>query len=117
MSDDPKVPRRRSMSRHALHRLGGGRRDQRDELSALHSKSSRGKAWLLASQRCGCFYCLKEFSADQINQWVDDAQTALCPYCEIDSVIAVDAQSANHELLEAMHIRWFKTGGLTADQW
>lgn len=34
-----------------------------------------------------CFYCCKEVLASQITKWVDKGKTALCPHCEIDSVV------------------------------
>ena len=117
MSDDFRSRRGRSISQHALNRLGVASPDAGDPLSIIHSKSFRGKAWLLASRHCGCFYCLKDFSPDRITRWVDDGQTALCPYCEIDSVIAFETQSIDRDLLDAMHRRWFKKVGLTAVQW
>ena len=36
---------------------------------------------------CGCFYCLAIFNPTEITEWCDDDDTALCPYCGIDSVI------------------------------
>ncbi|OOG92609.1 hypothetical protein BTH41_05112 [Bacillus mycoides] len=35
---------------------------------------------------CGCFYCLEIFIPSKINEWWDD-DTAVCPYCGIDSII------------------------------
>lgn len=120
MSDKIETKKGRTMSLHALHRVAGGYRDeatQGEELAALHRRSFRGKDWLSASQTCGCFYCLRAFDFEQINNWVDDDQTALCPYCGIDSVIGFDTACVDRDLLDAMNKRWFKTIGLTADQW
>lgn len=36
---------------------------------------------------CGCYYCLSTFLYTEINCWIDNKMTALCPYCGIDSVI------------------------------
>jgi hypothetical protein len=59
---------------------------QAHKYSALHREQ------ILASDLCGCFYCLKIFSPSDIDEWVDEdvnevEQTALCPKCGIDSVI------------------------------
>ncbi len=36
---------------------------------------------------CGCFQCLKTFKSDEVVNWVDFEETALCPYCATDSVV------------------------------
>jgi hypothetical protein len=36
---------------------------------------------------CGCYYCFKIFEPKEIKEWVDEDDTAMCPYCEIDSVL------------------------------
>ncbi len=59
------------------------------------------------SQKCGCFYCLRIFNADEIDEWIEDGpncprgpgKTALCPYCLIDSVIPDAAVSELTEIL------------------
>lgn len=40
-------------------------------------------------KKCGCFYCCKIFSPNEIEDWCEDEpdRTAICPYCWIDSVI------------------------------
>jgi len=40
---------------------------------------------IVQSKLCGCFYCLRIFPLPRSKSWVDDRQTALCPYCGIDS--------------------------------
>jgi hypothetical protein len=46
---------------------------------------------ILGSEVCGCFYCPAVFPPSKIKEWVDTkdgiGQTALCPKCDIDSVI------------------------------
>lgn len=37
---------------------------------------------------CGCFFCLKVFSSEDITHWIrKEAGTALCPYCGNDTVL------------------------------
>lgn len=43
---------------------------------------------LLQSPICGCYQCINFFMVLKITKWVDDGQTALCPHCGIDSVVA-----------------------------
>ena len=68
----------------------------RADLESIHRHSSRHREVVVGSSRCGCFYCLSEFSPTEITDWVDgqvdddDLQlgaTALCPRCGIDAVL------------------------------
>ena len=74
-----------------------------------HRFSENHKETLLKDKVCGCFYCLKIFSPDQIKEWVEDTSgTALCPYCCIDSVIGESAgYPITIEFLKKMHKYWF----------
>jgi hypothetical protein len=60
------------------------------------------------SDNCGCFYCISIFSPSEIVEWIDDGKTALCPHCEIDSVIgSASGFSITSEFLECMYRHWF----------
>jgi hypothetical protein len=64
---------------------------------------------LRRDRTCGCFYCLRIFDPYEIEEWIEDEEdTALCPYCGIDSVIG---ESAGYPLtgafLEEMQRYWF----------
>ncbi|HLK28653.1 MAG TPA: hypothetical protein VKT28_08730 [Puia sp.] len=65
--------------------------NNQDLLRAAHQHSIFNKDEILESQVCGCFYCLKNFAPQQITEWVEEGdnrhETALCPFCSIDSVI------------------------------
>ena len=67
---------------------------------------------MLASASCGCFYCGAIFPPAAITEWVDEwediGQTALCPTCEIDSVIGSESgYPITAEFLTAMNKHWF----------
>lgn len=77
-----------------------------------HRHSSNHREEVLASQICGCFYCLKTFSPSQITEWVDKWQnvgmTALCPQCGIDSVLSSESgYPITIEFLRKMRQHWF----------
>lgn len=73
-----------------------------------HEHSSKHRAEILASELCGCFYCEKTFGAQEIMDWTDDKQTALCPKCGIDSVIgSCSGFPINKEFLHQMCEHWF----------
>jgi hypothetical protein len=79
------------------------------ELLSLHKTSSHHRELLAASKICGCFHCLSVFGHGEIRKWTDHDSTALCPRCEVDSVIG-DASHAGltRQTLEEMHKRWFE---------
>jgi hypothetical protein len=73
-----------------------------------HKHSSHHREVILASESCGCFYCLKIFPPSDIQWWIDDDTTALCPNCDIDSVIgSKSGYPITVEFLEKMHQYWF----------
>jgi len=75
---------------------------------AAHKHSSLHRAVLERSELCGCFYCFATFPPSEIVEWIDDAQTAICPYCPVDSVIgSAPGYPITRELLERMHEHWF----------
>jgi hypothetical protein len=77
-----------------------------------HRHSSRHRKEVLASEQCGCFYCLAIFPPSELEAWVDEweseGQTALCPRCGIDSVIGSESgYPITREFLQAMKNHWF----------
>jgi hypothetical protein len=79
-------------------------------LAHKHCSSHRNE--ILASEQCGCFYCLAIFQAGEISEWVDEIDevgtTAMCPYCGIDSVIgSASGYPITVEFLDAMKAHWF----------
>jgi hypothetical protein len=78
-----------------------------DHISA-HKCSFYNRSTLRKSNLCGCFYCLEVFSSNEIQDWTDDGDTALCPKCGIDSVIgSVSGFPIQREFLSKMHDHWF----------
>lgn len=48
------------------------------------------------------------FSLADIAEWIDDEQTALRPYCPVDSVISsVSSFPVPKHFLQSMHDHWF----------
>jgi hypothetical protein len=79
-----------------------------DAVSAVHDHSSKHREEILSSEACGCFYCGETFLSAEIEEWVDDEQTALCPRCGIDSVIgSVSGFPMTKEFLAEMNRYWF----------
>ncbi len=83
------------------------------DFKSAHKFSSWHRDELLRSDSCGCFHCMKIFTSDKIHEWVDDddndiGQTAMCPYCDIDSVVgSASGVSITKEFLSGMNQLWF----------
>lgn len=78
-------------------------------VKALHDECTHHRVALEKSTRCGCFSCLQIFSPSEITEWVrrDQDQTAVCPYCGIDSVLPGSKVELTPELLAVMQAEWF----------
>ena len=77
-------------------------------LRVAHEKSANHRADVERSRLCGCFYCKEMFRPDRIVEWIDEGDTALCPICGIDSVIADGSGLLiTRDFLEAMQAAWF----------
>lgn len=59
-----------------------------EELIKKHKCAIENKQELEKADKCGCFYCNKIYTPKEIVNWTDNQQTAVCPYCGVDSVIA-----------------------------
>lgn len=80
-----------------------------EDYIAAHKYSINHKEQLLKDKKCGCFYCLSIFSPQEIEDWLEDTSgTAVCPYCEIDSVIGESSgYPITKEFLSKMKEHWF----------
>lgn len=84
------------------------------DLDLAHAFSNGHKPELEKDHVCGCFYCLAIFDPAEITEWIiedndcDRRGTAICPYCEIDSVIGESSGfPITKEFLQAMNRKWF----------
>jgi len=57
---------------------------------------------------CGCYFCMAVFDGGEVTKWADSGETALCPYCAVDSVLP---NETNEEFLIAACERWFTGKG------
>ena len=82
------------------------------DLLSIHKLSTNHRASILKSKQCGCFCCLNTFTPDKITEWCDTdeqnvGQTALCPFCGTDSVLADFDLEITADLLKLMREYWF----------
>lgn len=81
-----------------------------DVLRAAHRHSSGHRTAIEDSDICGCFYCLETFKPAEIERWLNEgAGTAICPHCQIDSVLgsASGLPVDDSGFLRAMNSHWF----------
>ncbi len=78
------------------------------DVLAAHQHSSKHRAEIEKSEKCGCFFCLSTFTPSEIEDWTDGGQTAICPECMVDSVIG-DASGfpITEDFLKEMKDHWF----------
>ena len=48
-----------------------------EPLQVAYASSSRHRAEVLRSARCGCFHCLRTFPPSEVSEWTDGDQTAI----------------------------------------
>lgn len=85
-----------------------------------HKASFKNRSSIERSTHCGCFYCMKIFEPEEVIGWWDSpegtpdfldnalGQTAVCPYCGIDSVIGSSSgYPITTESLQKMNKFWF----------
>jgi len=65
----------------------------------LHNLSFKNKKLFKKYNEVSCFFCLKDSLVISIKEWTDKGQTALCPKCNIDSLIPKGI-ATNEELNE-----------------
>lgn len=53
---------------------------------------------------CSCYCCCSTYTGENIQEYIDNERTALCPVCGIDAVIP---EKIEEEKLEEMYKFWF----------
>ena len=74
-----------------------------------HKHVMQNRSEIEKSDSCACCYCENDFSPNLIVKWIDNNQTALCPFCGIDAVIgSACGFNLTSDLLKTMHKEWFE---------
>lgn len=78
------------------------------KMRKLHVYSSHNRELILRSNKCYCFYCKSIVSSNEIIEYIDNNETALCPKCDIDSIIpdAID-DTIDQKVIDDMNQYWF----------
>ena len=65
--------------------------------------SIRNREAVLGSQ-CGCYSCIRVFNGNDVRDWTDGRQTAICPNCGVDAVLP---NETDLNFLKAACEMWF----------
>lgn len=83
-------------------------------MSLQRQLSFKNRDILKKYNKCSCFFCLKTFNTSKINEYIDENQTALCPFCGIDSVVCFkDGSLPSKEKLNEWHKHSFSASVLS----
>ena len=81
-----------------------------EDVLKAHKASFENEYLVKRASKCGCFSCGEIFNPSEIVEWVPDrgGDTAICPYCLIDSVLPDSAgYPVTKDFLEKMNKKWF----------
>lgn len=77
-------------------------------LKRYHKLSIYNRENITDKTECFCFYCLESYPGKEIDGWTDNGQTAICPRCDIDSVIyKTEELPISRSILEKIHKFYF----------
>ena len=83
----------------------------KDYCTYWHQYSLSNKESVLSSRTCGCFFCQEIFESHLISEhYIHDinGETALCPFCGVDSILPDHKVDLSTDLLEEMYKVWFE---------
>lgn len=85
-----------------------------EDIIKAHSHCNYNRVEIERSETCGCFYCLRVYTPDKVDEWLGEIsrdkneQTALCPFCDIDSVVgSASGFPITPVFLQRMKAYWF----------
>ncbi len=67
------------------------------EEKVVKSFALKNAGLLKESKRCGCYYCCRIYSPEEIIEWIEEKHsrvlTAVCPKCGVDAVLPEHAKA------------------------
>lgn len=72
--------------------------------------ASKNRKAVESSNKCGCYYCFSIYSAKEVNDFIrerDGESTAICPNCQIDSVVPDATIAIDEKTLRQVHSNLF----------
>ena len=86
-----------------------GRLEKKDDiLKDAHLHTASNATEFEEAKECGCICCGRIFAANEVEYFADHGETAVCPYCGCDSLIADSAGiKLTKELLYNLNKKYF----------
>ena len=80
----------------------------KEEMKVIHSNTFRNREEIEESDICVCLSCCEIFYASEVEAYIDEGETALCPICGIDAVIGdCTGISMDSATLNELHKEFF----------
>lgn len=84
-----------------------------DDYDVLNRQTAFNRAFVDATDRCGCFHCGSTFAGSEIATWMAEEEgddTAICPVCGADAiVVGTDTLPLSTALLSHLYCHWFSS--------
>ncbi|MDE7414492.1 MAG: hypothetical protein K2N05_12005 [Muribaculaceae bacterium] len=86
-----------------------GRMEEKDDrLKDAHLHTSHNRDEIGRSEMCCCISCKTIFKPEEVVDYADGGQTAICPYCDCDAVLGNGCRfKLTDEFLESLYRRYF----------
>ena len=82
--------------------------EKKAQMERLHAYCSHNQPLIDTSEKCYCFHCKAVMDRGEIESYIDEGKTALCPKCGIDSIIPDSIhEPVNESIISEMHEYWF----------
>lgn len=68
----------------------------------------KNKSLVQRSDKVGCYHCSKIFDSKEIVQFTDKGETAICPHCNVDSIVTSSDFDLTEDMMKKLNDHWFK---------
>lgn len=80
----------------------------KEQIETAYAHTIRNRAEIRQSRNCCCIDCRHIFPAGEVVDWIDDGQTAMCPYCDTDAVIGdASLYQLTEDFINTLHNEYF----------
>lgn len=86
-----------------------GRLEKKDDMHKdIHLHTANNSAEFETAKECGCICCCRIFPVEEVEEYAEHGETAICPYCGCDSLIADSSGiKLTKELLSTLNKKYF----------
>lgn len=82
--------------------------ERESTMEKYHAYCTHNKKLIDASRKCYCFHCKGSFDPQDIEEYIDNGHTALCPKCGVDAVLPDSiGEPIDDSILSQMNEYWF----------